>query len=421
MNKKLRRSLLLAVTAAATSSAYAVPIYQSNQVTLYMEGYFTAHMVNTFGDTQMQDGASRIRFGLNIPAYDLWDTGFNVEWGIAAISSAQDLLIQGDQQVSPADRNQSFYLRQGHAFAKHPKWGDFSAGKQWGVYYEVTYITDWYNVSGGLASGTYGLNTDGGATGTGRADSALAWRKKWEFDAGEFKIGVQYASHVADLAISVDDIAGPDTRLVCPRGDCEYGISHGIAAVYRADIGDGFFIGAAYNRVKLDIASQDGLIFDTSVTPPVLIRDDFAFNASSNIWTTAVGTYYGKEAFAKGFYGAFVYQRSQNNQLAPIGSVTGITNFFDARGSESFLSYTWGADNCYSFYGGHNYLESDDPEFNAALLDADKYRLEQYYLGFQYRWNERVRIYFENAFDGSNAVASPDYDSFNAIGIRIDI
>jgi len=419
MNNSICRTLLVAPVIIAVSSANAVPIYQSNQVTLYMEGYFTAHMVNTFGDTQMQDGASRIRIGLNVPAYDQWDTGFNLEWGVRAINSAQNLVIQGDQQAAPGDRQQSLFLRQGHLFAKHPTWGDFSAGKQWGVYYEVTYVTDWYNVSGGLASGTYGLNTDGGVTGTGRADSALAWRKRWELAAGDFMIGLQYAAHTADLETAVE--IAPDRELVCPPSDCEYGISHGIAATYRADIGEGLFFGVAYNRVKLDLASQDGLIFDTSGDEPVLIQDDFAFNASSNDWTTALGMYYGKEAYAKGFYGAVVMQRSQNNQLAPQGSVVGVTNFFDARGSESFLSYTWGRDNCYSFYGGHNYLESDDPEFDAALVQGDKYRLEQYYLGFQYRWNERVRIYFENAFDSSNVVARPEFDSFNAIGIRIDI
>ncbi|WP_158681742.1 porin [Microbulbifer pacificus] len=421
MKKNIRRQLLAASMVATASGVQAVPIYQSNQVTLYMEGYFTAHMVNTMGDTTMQNGASRIRFGLNVPAYDEWDTGFNLEWGVRAINAAQDIVIQGDQQAAPGEERQSLYLRQGHGFFKHPKWGEFSLGKQWGVYYEVTYITDWYNVSGGLASGTYGLNTDGGPAGTGRADSAVAWRKSWEFDSGELKIGLQYAAHVADLEINVEDIAGPDTTLECPVGDCEYGISHGIAAVYRANIGDGLFFGAAYNRVKLDIASQDGRIYDVSSGQPELIRDDYAFNASSNDWTTAVGMYYGKEAFAKGFYGAVVFQRSQNNQLAPPGSVVGVTNFFDAKGSESFLSYTWGPENCYSVYGGHNYLVSDDPEFDAALVVDDRYKLAQYYLGFQYRWNERVRLYFENAFDDSNEVARPEFDDFIAVGFRIDI
>lgn len=419
MTKSIRRTLLAASIITLASNANAVPIYQSNEVTLYMQGYFTAHMINTRGNTSMQDGASRIRIGLNVPAYDKWDTGFNLEWGVAAINSAQNLIIQGDQQAAPGDRGQSLYLRQGHAFAKHPKWGEFSAGKQWGVYYEVTYITDWYNVSGGLASGTYALNTDGGVTGTGRADSALAWRRTWEFDAGEFKIGIQGAAHVADLEIDVE--LDPDTRLVCPIGDCEYGQSHGIAAVYRANIGDGLFIGAAYNRVKLDIASKDGLLFDISSGEPVLITDQYEFSASSNTWASALGMYYGQEAFAKGFYGAVVFQRSQNNELAPPGSVEGITNFFDAKGSESFFSYTWGRDNCYSVYGGHNYLVSDDPGFEAALVVDDRYKLAQYYLGVQYRWNERVRLFWENAIDASNQVAQPVVDDFMAVGFRIDI
>jgi len=420
MNNALLRSLI-AVTGMGAASANALPIYQSNEVTLYMEGYFLAHMVNTYGDTQMQDGASRLRIGLNVPAYDKWDTGFNLEWGIRAINSAQNVVIQGNQQASPGEAQQSLYLRQGHLFAKHQKWGDFIAGKQWAVYYDVTYITDWYNVSGGLASGTYALGTDGGITGTGRADSAVTWRKRWEFEAGEFQVGLQYAAHAADLEIRVTDFAGPNTLLECPVGDCEYGINHGISLTYRADIGEGLFVGMAYNRVKMDIASQHGLIYDTSGIRPVLISDDTAFNASSNDWTTAFGAYYGKGAYQKGLYAALVVNRSQNNELAPPGSVTGITNFFDAKGSEAFVSYTWGAQNCYSLYGGYNIMLSDDAGFEAALIEDDEYRLAEYYIGFQYLWNERVRLYWENGINDSNVVAAPVIDDFMAVGIRIDI
>lgn len=419
--RKIIVGSLAASSLLAASAAKAVPIYQSNEVTVYLQGYFLAHMVNTFGDTQMQDGASRIRIGINVPAYDQWDTGFNLEWGVRAINSAQNLVIQGDQQAAPGDVNMSLYLRQGHLFAKNEKWGDFSIGKQWGVYYEVTYITDWYNTTGGLASGTYALGTDGGVTGSGRADSAVAWRKNWKFEAGEIKLGVQYAAHVADLDISVDDIVGPDTLLVCPRGDCEYGISHGISLTYRTDVGDGLFFGAGYNRVKLDIASTRGEIYDVSSGEPVLIDDRYSFNASSNAWTSALGAYYGKGAYQPGLYAAFVLQRSQNNELAPVGSVEGITNFYNAKGSESFISYSWGSKNCYSVYGGHNLLESDDSGFEAALVRGDKFKLQQIYLGFEYRWTERTKLYFEHGFDNSNIVARPVYDDFTAVGIRVDI
>ncbi|AOS98095.1 hypothetical protein AUP74_02700 [Microbulbifer aggregans] len=413
---------LSVLTLAGAGAVQAVPIYESPEVTLYMEGYFSAHQVNTLGDTAMQDGASRVRIGLNIPAYDIWDVGFNLEWGVRAISSAQDLIISGDQQSEFSERNDSLFLRQGHAFAKHDCWGDFAAGKQWGVYYDVAQITDWYNVGGGLASGAFALGTDGGVTGTGRADSALTWRQQWEIYGGEFQLGLQYAAHVSSLNISVDDVVAPDTRLECPAEDCEFGIGHGISLSYNLDFGDGLFFGAAYNRVKLDLSTDRGLVFDTSGPDEEIIIDDrFPINASSNAWATTMGLAYGKGAYQKGFYGAVVGQRSQNNELAPAGSVEGITNFFDARGSESFFSYTWGMKNCYSVYLGHNVLKSDDAVFEAALIEDDQFRLAVYYVGFQYLWNERIRVYWENAIDDSNVVARPIVDDYIAVGIRVDI
>nr|WP_010130851.1 porin [Microbulbifer agarilyticus] len=421
MHKNTRRQWLAAAALLLVGESYAVPIYEGNDVTLEMTGYFTAHMVNSYGETIMQDGASRIAFKLDVPVYGDWDTGFHLEWGVAAISSAQDLIVQGDQQVSPDNRDLSLYLRQGNAHAEHEKWGRFSAGKQWGAYYEVTYITDWFNVSGGLASGTYSYGTDGGSTGSGRADSALAWRKTWVFDDSEFKIALQRAAHVADLNISIRDAFGPNTLFVCPPRDCEFGQSHGIAMVYRANVGKGIMLGASYNRVKLDINSNNGEVFEFIDGEEVLIARNVPISASTNTWASAIGAYYGGAPFTKGWYVAGVVQRSQNNELAPVGSVTGITNFFDAKGSESFFSYTWGANDCYSVYGGHNYLVSDDPEFDAALVEDSRFKLAQYYYGFQYQWNKRVRLYFENAADASNRVARPVVNDFIAVGFRIDI
>ncbi|WP_250460956.1 porin [Microbulbifer litoralis] len=421
MYKYLRRGLA-ALTLAVTGTAHSVPIYQSNEATLYMSGYFTLHQVNSRGNTALQDGASRIRFGLNVPAYDAWDVGFNLEWGITTVGAGQDLVIQGDQQASAGDVGMSLFLRQGHGFANHEKWGDIAVGKQWGVYYDVSQITDWYNVSGGLASATYTLGTDGGITGTGRANRASTWRNQWEIGPGDFQVGLQYMAHTADLDIQVEDVAGEDTLLVCPPGDCEYGLGHAISLTYHADIGDGLFIGAAYNRIKLDIQSDRGEVYDiTDPSDPILIRNDRLIAASSNSWATVLGLYYGKGAFEQGFYGALVFQRSQNSELAPEGVVMGTTNFFDAKGSESFLSYTWGRENCYSVYGGYNILKSDDVGFERRLVVGEEFRLAEYYLGVQYRWNERIRLYWENGYDDSNEVAESVMDSFMAVGFRIDI
>jgi len=420
-----RKLLLLGIfgtAAAATQYSHALPVYESNEVALYIQGYMAVNQLNLEGNTTMEDGPSRIGFNLDVPAYHDWNVGFNVEWGIRAVSPGKELVISGDQQASPGEKEDPLYVRQGNAYAKHEHWGDFMAGKQWAVYYDVAGITDWYNVSGGLASGAYALGSDGGITGTGRADGAFTWRKRWNGLGGEFQIGLQSAAHVADLNIQVDDIAGADTILVCPPGDCEYGLSHGISLTYKLDVGDGLFLGTAYNRVKLDISTDRGIVYDNSDPfNPIIIRDDYPIHASSNDFAFIGGIAYGTGAFQKGFYAAYNWHRSHNNELAPPGSTVGATNFFNAVGSESFVSYTWGANNCYTVYGGHNLLKShDDKIFEQALITGEKYRLAKLYLGAQYLWNERVRVYFEGAADDSNNVAAQD-DGFMALGIRVDI
>jgi hypothetical protein len=57
------------------------------------------------------------------------------------------------------------------------RWGKVSFGKQNSVYYDITSdTTDRFNVFGGQASATYVGGTDGGETGTGRADQVVQYR-----------------------------------------------------------------------------------------------------------------------------------------------------------------------------------------------------------------------------------------------------
>lgn len=49
-------------------------------------------------------------------------------------------------------------------------------GKNWSSYYKVAGMTDRFSIFGGNAAGVYNATTDGGATGTGRADDVLQAR-----------------------------------------------------------------------------------------------------------------------------------------------------------------------------------------------------------------------------------------------------
>lgn len=54
--------------------------------------------------------------------------------------------------------------------------GNVSFGKQWAPYADVARFTDELNVWGGEWSGIFAGRTDGGVSGTGRADDALQHR-----------------------------------------------------------------------------------------------------------------------------------------------------------------------------------------------------------------------------------------------------
>ena len=54
-------------------------------------------------------------------------------------------------------------------------------GKNWSAYYQVGGWTDRMQGAGGAALGVYNAQTDGGPTGTGRADTTLQTRLTIDF------------------------------------------------------------------------------------------------------------------------------------------------------------------------------------------------------------------------------------------------
>ena len=82
---------------------------------------------------------------------------------------------------------QALTTRLGFVGLKLGKYGTLTLGKQWGVYYDVSGWTDLYVIFGCHGSSTYNAGTDGGQTGEGRANEALAYR----IALGPLRLGVQ--------------------------------------------------------------------------------------------------------------------------------------------------------------------------------------------------------------------------------------
>ncbi|MCK5846123.1 MAG: porin [Bacteroidales bacterium] len=87
---------------------------------------------------------------------------------------------------APGTTQSALFARQGYIGISTP-YGRFSIGKMWGVHYNIAGYLDNMYMFGGDAIGVYNAGTDGGASGTGRADQAV----KYEFYKGNFFFGAQ--------------------------------------------------------------------------------------------------------------------------------------------------------------------------------------------------------------------------------------
>ena len=130
------------------------------------------------GVAQVQDDATRvgIKFSTRGPIKVFAQT----EWGVDLVQSETQFNVsaQTDQGFGTLTKvtNPVFTARLGLVGVDLNKWGKLSFGKQNSVHYDITdYTTDRFNVFGGQASATYVAGTDGGVTGTGRADQVVQY------------------------------------------------------------------------------------------------------------------------------------------------------------------------------------------------------------------------------------------------------
>lgn len=147
-------------------------------------GSFRAHMAYYDDELELQENVSRIGFQIGVTnkkglrffvgaelAMNLFkgpvqfNTDGNTNSGFLAIQNSQN--------------RQVFSTRLGYVGIDFKKYGTIQMGKQWSVYYDITQFTDKFNVFGGQGSATYVGNSDGGGSGTGRANQSVTYRLHW--------------------------------------------------------------------------------------------------------------------------------------------------------------------------------------------------------------------------------------------------
>ncbi|GAA5188994.1 porin [Ferrimonas gelatinilytica] len=356
----MRISALSLSACLIISPAFALDVYDDNVNLLSVGGHAGIGFANTGGDNALVDSSSRVRFHFARQMRNGWQSEALMEWGFNLVDSGTKLQTNGDsfQSIREGD---FLFSRQGFLAFSHESYGRFSAGKQWSVYYDVAGITDYFIFTGGLASGTYNFDSDGGLSGTGRADNALQYRNS----VAGLKIGLQYQAK-GEGTISV--ICDPETTVTpCDELDAlsvDYDDSWGLSLVYPFY---DFSIGVAYNRGDFE-SSRAG-------------------KGKDEAWI--VGFSYG-ELYRPGAFLALNYADSENHEIDHQNVP------YDANGYELMFGYTFAGDA--TLVAGLNRLESSDSAYEEVNGD---YLKNLYVIGVHYQWGSQLRVFAEIKIDDS--------------------
>ena len=179
---------------------------------------------------EVQDDATRV--GINFTTFGPIKVIGTTEWGVNLVQSETSLNAGATTAsgfgVVQQTTQPVFGARLGFIGVDFGKYGRLSYGKQLSTHYDITsYTTDRFNVFGGLSTATYVAGTDGGQSGTGRADQTVLYHLNF---AKIFDFGAQGQLRTADT----------------PQAFNGFGFS------LQAKVLPGLQIGGAYNKTYFD-------------------------------------------------------------------------------------------------------------------------------------------------------------------------
>lgn len=206
-----------------------------------------------------------------------------------------------------------------------------SYGKNWSTYYKVAGMTDRFAVFGGDTSGVFNAGTDGGASGTGRADEVLQTRLYVDafgkLPVKPFNLNLQYQRH---QPIPLVD-------------DADFGDQFGASAWFETEAGWG--LGIAYNLSEIDDPKT------AQIAAAGLDGDDRAL-AFSTRWS------------GEHWYASLVWSRQDNH------ATNDQDLYVDGRGVELYSQ--WEFRRRWWLVAGGNWFKADDADPQAGRYEVDK-------------------------------------------------
>ena len=335
---------------------------------------------------ELQENASRIGVELNIKKGGLGfiaggeiqlnmfkgGTSFNVDGNLSG----------GFLTVESAQKQQVFGDRLGYLGLDFGKFGTLTIGKQWSVYRDVTAYTDRFNVFGSRASATFIGGTDGGETGTGRADQAVIYRNHF----GPFYIGGQIQA----------------------RGGNNNKFIDGFGASLQYEIKEGFFAGMAYNQALLsDNLVNTGRIIGLTGQPTYFSLGTKYIGKTIDF--SIVGVVQKNGDFSQGFYSD------------PVAGSLPVTTVFNAKGVEVFGKYKFDK---LSVLTGYN-LYVPDLKNSEKFLEQHSpdpgFKKNDIIVGLAFSPFKFAQIYSEQRFSMGKTSTGEREKSVFTLGLRIDL
>ena len=357
---------------AATDSATAADSADENSIDKFLEGFrlygsLRAQGVTYEGATEIQGNASRVGFRLT---RDFLDSGIQVfgqvEFGIRLMQNFTNFNVSESQsgfgRLEPGSKEDAIFTRLGFVGFDFGDYGILQAGKQWSTYYDVAGYTDNFFVFGGLASGTYSLQSDGGGSGTGRADKTLSYRNRF----GGFVLGAQ-AQLEANKFTGLGSVGG--------------------SAQYRFPVGLSLGVAGNYSDIP-EVISES-----------ILGAED---HGSAIV--------FGAKLARPRFFLAANYSIQESHDARTVDSVTVA---YGGRGVEAFGYYE--ISRRFRVSGGFNYFDPDALE----PIDPD-FRTRFGVLGGAYYLNSQTLVYAEWKIEDSVGPRGQRLPNVFALGLRLD-
>jgi predicted porin len=322
---------------------------------------------------QVQDDASRV--GINFTTFGAIRVFGTAEWGVNLVQSETTFNAGATTASGFGVINQAtepvFGARLGFVGVDFGAFGRIAFGKQNSTHYDVTdYTTDRFNVFGGQSTATYVAGTDGGQSGTGRADQVILYHLKF---AKIFDFGAQ-----GQL-----------------RSGATSQAFNGFGFSLQATVLPGLKIGGAYNKTY----------FNSQFTKAI-------FNGGgTDYWTIgAKGDWRHLE------WGA-VYVRQSNGDIAfvpdPAGGPEPVAIGFSADGIELYSRLKFGK--FAAIIGFDDYIPRD-----LSPLINSNFKTRYGILGAEWHFSKAGYAFFETSLGDSVNAQGKNVSDAAALGFRYD-